>query len=122
MAFTINGVTVHEPAKDGVTITEEPIWAPNTGRAQDGTMVGDFVGWKRTFAVTWPPLSFADTGAIITAVKNAGPFFTITFTNTKGGNGLESAVVYASNIPRTVASLSSAYRRNTGVTITFVEK
>jgi len=122
MAFTINGVPVREPAKDGVTVTEEPVWAPNTGRSQTGKMTGDIVAWKRTFAVTWPPLTFAQTGAIITAIQNAGAFFPITFTNTKGGSSDESATVYTSSIPRTVASLNAAYRRNTGVTITFIEQ
>ena len=51
--FKINGTQVAEPAFQGITITDEPIWAPNTGRAQDGTMTGDFVGWKRTVAGTW---------------------------------------------------------------------
>ena len=122
MAFTINGVSVREPAREGVTITEEPVWAPNTGRALNGKMVGDLVGWKRTFSVTWPPLTFEQTGAIITAIKNAGAFFPITFTNTSGGSSVESATVYTSNIPRTVSSLSNAYKRNVGVTVTFIEQ
>lgn len=122
MAFTINGVAVREPAREGVTITEEPVWAPNTGRAQDGTMTGDLVGWKRTFAVTWPPLTFEQTGEIINAIKNAGAFFKITFTNTTGGSSVEKATVYTSSIPRTIASLNNAYKRNIGVTITFIEQ
>lgn len=142
MAFTINGVTVHEPAKDGITITEEPVWAPNTGRSQTGKMTGDIVAWKRTFAVTWPPLSFEDANTIMRAIETADAFFPITFTNTRqtrnGSNQLvnqvitgdeltmnstnETATVYTSSIPRTVASLASAYRRHAGVTITFIEQ
>lgn len=122
MALTINNIPVREPAKEGVTITEEPIWAPNTGRSQTGLMIGDIVDWKRTFAITWPPLTFSETGAIISAIKTAGAFFPISFTNTQGGDGMETATVYTSNIPRTVASLSNAYRRNVGVTVTFIER
>lgn len=133
MAFTINGIAVREPAKEGVTITEEPIWAQNTGRAQDGTMTGDLVGWKRTFAVTWPPLTFADTNTILRAIETAGAFFPITFTNTRAGavisgdeltmtSTTETATVYTSSMPRTVASLVDGYKRHIGVTITFIEQ
>lgn len=133
MAFTINGVTVKEPARGGVTITEEPIWAPNTGRSQTGKMTGDIVAWKRTFEVTWPPLTFEQTNTIMRAIETASAFFPITFTNTRNGqvisgdeltmtSALETATVYTSNIPRTVASLSNAYKRHAGVTITFIEQ
>ena len=133
MAFTINGVTVKEPARGGVVITEEPVWAPNTGRSQTGKMTGDIVAWKRTFEVSWAPLTFEDTNTILRAIETAPAFFPITFTNTRNGQvisggeltmtaTLETATVYASSIPRTVASLSNAYRRHAGVTITFIER
>ena len=133
MAFKINGTTVAEPARGGVTITEEPVWAPNTGRSQTGKMAGDIVGWKRTFEVTWPPLSWADTDTILHAIESANAFFPITFTNTRNGRVItgdeltmnatnETATVYTSSIPRTVASLNNAYKRHVGVTITFIEQ
>ena len=127
--FLINGVQVAEPAHQGVTITDEPIWAPNTGRAQDGTMTGDFVGWKRTVAVTWPPLSFSEMAKIRDAIKSGGGFFDIRFTNDLTANvdltsaGLSTAItVYVSNLPRTVYSLASGLRRHIGVTATFIER
>ena len=129
--FKINGTQVAEPAFQGITITDEPIWAPNTGRAQDGTMTGDFVGWKRTVAVTWPPLSFDETVAIRDAVKNAGGFFRIQFTNDLVSPddvdltdaGLTSNIfVYASNMPRTIYSLADGLRKHEGVAVTFIER
>lgn len=133
MAFTINGTSVKEPAHGGITITEEPIWASNTGRLQDGTMDGDFVGWKRTFEVVWGPLTFSEADTILHAIESASPFFAITFTNTRNGRVIsgseltmtattETATVYCSNIPRTVYSLTSPIARHVGVTITFIEK
>ena len=125
----INGVLVAEPALQGVTITEEPVWAPNTGRAQDGRMTGDLVGWKKTVAVTWPPLSFEETALIRRTIMNAGPFFKIQFTNDLVANvnlntgGLADEItVYASSLPRTVYSLAGGYRRHEGVTATFIEQ
>lgn len=129
--FLINGVQVAEPAHQGVTITDEPIWAPNTGRAQDGTMTGDFVGWKRTVAVTWPPLSFDETVTIRNAIKNAGGFFQIQFTNDLvnpanvdlTSRGLASSItVYSSNLPRTIYSLADGLRKHEGVVATFIEQ
>lgn len=122
MSFIINGVTVPDPAKEGVTITREPIWDTNTGRAASGKMVGDIKTRKTTIAVTWPPLSFADTNTIINAIESGGPFFQISFDNDLGGNSRQSWTVYASNIPRTIYSLSNAARFHVGVTVTFIEQ
>jgi hypothetical protein len=121
--FKINGTTVAEPAKEGITVTEEPVWAPNTGRDVNGTMTGDLVAWKRTVAVTWPPLSFTETGNILRAIKNAGPFFSISFSGDTSDVAAAITIrVYASSIPRTIYSLVEGYKRHQGVTITFIEQ
>ena len=115
---------VHEPCLGGLTITDEPIWAPNTGRGSDGTMIGDIVAWKTTVAVTWPPLSFADSQAIRNAIGSA-PFFKIAYNDydaTQNNNSLVVKTVYCGNIPRTIASLNSAYQRHEGIQITFIEQ
>lgn len=126
----INNVQVAEPAFQGVTITEEPVWKPNTGRNINGKMIGDIATWKKTVAVTWPPLSPSETSLIISTIKSAGAFFPIQFTNdlsasssATASSGLASAItVYASNIPRTVYSLATGLRKHQGVTITFIER
>lgn len=128
--LTINGTQVAEPAFQGVTITEESVWASNTGRSQTGKMTGDIVAWKKTVAVTWPPLSPAQTRGIINAIKNAPAFFPIRFTNDliagsdpSDESGLAPEItVYASNIPRTVYSLAQGLRMHEGVTVTFIEQ
>jgi len=119
--FKIGNTTVHEPAYGGVQITDEPIWAPNTGRGSDGTMIGDIVAYKTTVAVTWPPLSFADSQAIRNAIMNAGAFFTITY-NDFSASSTVTKTVYCGNMPRVIASLNTAYRRHEGVQITFIEQ
>ncbi len=133
----INNVTVAEPRKEGVTITDEPIWAPNTGRGADGKMVGDIVCWKRTIQVEWNPLTFNEAQTIRQAISNAPAFFTLVFSDVEptsekyqGANETPaqaaaktvSATVYCSNIPRTIYSLSTAHQRHTGVTVTFIEQ
>lgn len=119
MAFYINGVQVAEPAKEGLTITDEPIWASNTGRGTNGKMIGDIVAWKTTVEVTWPPLSFTDAQTIRDAIKNAGNFFAIRYPDFSAGT-LVTKTVYCGNIPRTTHSLVSQLKN--GVTITFIEQ
>lgn len=119
--FKINNVTVHEPAHSGIKITDEPIWAPNTGRASDGTMIGDIVAWKTTVEVAWPPLSFADSERIRNAIKNAGPFFPITYNDFSSGSTV-TKTVYCGNIPRTLYSIAAAFQKHTGVTVSFIEQ
>ena len=119
--FKIGSTTVHEPAYGGVQITDEPIWAPNTGRGSDGTMIGDIVAWKTTVAVTWPPLSFTDSKTIRDALVNAGAFFSITY-NDFSSSSTVTKTVYCSNVPRTIASLNTAFQRHGEVTVTFIEQ
>lgn len=117
--------TVHEPAIGGIQITDEPIWASNTGRSQTGKMIGDIVAWKTTVAVQWPPLSFADSQAIRDAIVNNGPFFKIAYNDynaMQNNSSLTVKTVYCGNIPRVIASLNSAYQRHQGVQINFIEQ
>lgn len=114
--------TLPEPAKEGITITREPVWGTNTGRSASGKMTGDIVTRKTTIAVTWPPLSAAETKTIIDAIEGAGAFFGIRFDNDTG-SGLQTYTVYASNLPRTIYSLAQGLTfRHTGVTVTFIEQ
>ena len=113
--------TLPEPKKEGIVITDEPIWASNTGRGSDGKMIGDIVAWKTTVQVEWPPLSFSDSQAIATALTGAGAFFDIKYYDFSTSTAVTKRV-YCSNVPRTVYSLASAYQRHIGVIVTFVEQ
>ena len=119
--FKINGTSVAEPRKEGVTITDEPIWASNTGRGSDGKMVGDIVAWKTTVQVEWPPLSFSESQTIRNALRNAGAFFPIQYNDFSSGSAVIK-IVYCSNIPRTIYSLAQSYQRHIGVSVTFIEQ
>ena len=121
MAFTINGVAMPEPAHEGVQVTDEPIWSSDTGRSQTGKMVGDIVAWKTTVAVTWPPLSFADSQRLRNALRNAGNFFNIGY-NDFSGTSTVTKKVYCSSLPRTLYSIAAGLRLHTGITVTFIEQ
>ena len=119
--FKIGSTWVADPAKGGVIVTDEPVWASNTGRSTTGKMIGDIVAWKKTVEVTWPPLTFSQASAIRTAIKNAGEFFNITYYDLSASD-MVTTKVYCGNIPRALYSLASKYRKYTGITIKFVEQ
>lgn len=119
--MVINGITVATPKQGGITVTDEPIWASNTGRSSTGKMIGDIVAWKTTVAVSWPPLSFNDAKRIRDAVQNAGPFFNIQYYDFSASQ-MVSKTVYAGNMPRTLYSLADKYQRYKDITITFIEQ
>ena len=122
MGLFINGTQVAEPAKGGVVITEGPVWSENTGRdVNSGKMIGDIVAWKKTVAVTWPPLTFAQVNTIIQQIKAGGAFFKIKY-NDSSASSLKEITVYSSNLSRTIESISAAYKRQTGVTVSFIEQ
>lgn len=125
----IDNVVVAEPSLNGVTVTDEPIWASNTGRNIKGVMTGDIVDFKTTIEVKWDLLHYDELfkikNAIIRAMKrnNAG-FFTIVYPDTDAhGNLIESSkVVYADHVPRTFYSTNPKAQYFTDVTVTFIEK
>lgn len=119
--MTINGNVVPDPAYGGVTITDEPIWAANTGRSQTGKMIGDIVAWKTTIEVTWPPMSMADTLTVYNAIRNAGAFFNIAYYDMTTSERVTKRV-YCNHIPRQLVSIVEAFKRHAGVTVTFIEQ
>ena len=116
-----NWTNLPEPKKEGITITDEPIWASNTGRSSSGKMIGDIVDWKTTVQVEWPALSFSDSKRISDAIPRRDAFFKIRYNDYSSGNTVEKTV-YCSNIPRTIYSLAQGCRLHIGVTITFIEQ
>ena len=122
--LTINGVSVPDPARGGVQITDEPIWSENTGRdVNSGKMLGDIVAWKKTVQITWPPLTFSEVSQILNAIKVTGknPFYAIKYYDTSTSS-FTTITVYSGNLQRTIESISRAYKKQSGVTVTFIEQ
>ena len=119
-------ITLPEPARGGITVTDEPIWASNTGRNTKGKMIGDIVAWKTTIEVTWPPLTYSQARTIRNAIRGAGEFFSIKYPDIEEGQTVATMettkTVYCANIPRALYSLSPKYPRYDGITIQFVEQ
>lgn len=124
----INSITVKEPKRGGIAVTDEPIWSANTGRSSTGKMIGDIVATKTTIEVSWGVLTYAEMKTIRDAIISGGEFFTITYPdieagiNTNGTLKTQSKTVYCANVPRLLASTSAKFRRYTDVTIQFIER
>jgi len=119
--LVINKIRVKEPKQGGLTVTDEPIWASNTGRSSTGKMIGDIVAWKTTISASWPPLSFLEAKTIRDAVIEAGPFFDIEYYDFSSASTVKKTV-YAASIPRTLYSLADKCQKYKDITITFVEQ
>ena len=124
----INNVTVKDPKKGGVAVTDEAVWSSNTGRSSTGKMIGDIVAWKTTIEIAWPPLTYSEMKTIRDAIRNAGEFFSIQYPDVEAGindNGTlktQTKTVYVANIPRQLYSTSAKYRRYADITIQFIER
>ncbi len=65
------------PAPVSIKVDDELLWSSSTGRALDGTMLGDVVAEKKTLSVTWGILTEMEL-ALIKSKLVAG-FFPVTF-------------------------------------------
>lgn len=45
------------PTPKGVNYSQNKIWSQNTGRLDNGYFVGELIGVKKKYEVTFPPLS-----------------------------------------------------------------
>ncbi len=71
MILVANGVGLPAPTK--ITVNDEIIWSSATGRAADGTMLGDVVAEKKNISIEWQMLTAAQVKKITQNVK-AGYF------------------------------------------------
>ncbi|MGM9538078.1 MAG: hypothetical protein ACI3VN_07090 [Candidatus Onthomonas sp.] len=83
--LTINGVTMPDPALEGVTISTEKVWSSNTGRTASGKMVGSVIAKKTTIKIKWPVLTPEQVSKIESAVSDADqPFVPVQYTDMCG--------------------------------------
>lgn len=89
----MNGVTVRTPKVGGVSQSYELIWSSNTGRNGNSTMVGTVKAEKRSFTVSWPPLTEEEFALIKANCSKVGSQW-ITVTFTMGDDTVDSFTAY----------------------------
>ena len=65
------------PSPTSLTVDDEIIWSSSTGRALDGTMLGDVVAEKKTLSISWGVLQ--EDELVLIKSKLVAGFFPITF-------------------------------------------
>ena len=65
------------PAPVSIKVDDEIIWSSSTGRALDGTMLGDVVAEKKTLSISWGVLQ--EDELVLIKNKLVAGFFPITF-------------------------------------------
>lgn len=77
------------PTPKSVNYSQNKLWSQNTGRLDSGYFVGDLIGIKKKYEVTFPPLSTTDLATVRAAINT--DFATVEITNAEGGTDTVSA-------------------------------
>lgn len=74
------------PTPKNVDYSYNKLWSDNSGRLDSGYFVGELIGIKRKYVVTFPPLSTTDLTTVRTAFANQ--YATVTITDVDGGDAV----------------------------------
>lgn len=114
----IDGITLPEPAT--LSVTPEKIWSKNTGRGDNGLMVGDIVAIKIILKISWGILSASDIMKIDSLISQ--PFFSCTFLNPRKGNAEDTHTFYADAPTYPVYSYVNGYPEYKGIGVELIEQ
>lgn len=115
----IDGVTMPEPKKEGITFTAEKIWSKNTGRATDGTMIGDIVAIKTKMKLTFAVLSGEQVAQLDAALSP--PFVSVYYKDPRT-NAYTTGTFYAGTPSYPVYSYAAGMPEYTGVAVDLIEQ
>lgn len=122
MAYDIKvgGVTMPAPKNDGGLVeTYEAIWSTNTGRDDNGYLVGTLITTKQKVKIEWNALSWSDATRIKAAILNVG-FTTLTFPSIDGTN--HTIEGYFSTPSFSQYSWADGMRWATDISVDFIER
>jgi hypothetical protein len=77
------------PTPKTVIYSQNKLWSANTGRLDSGYFVGDLIGIKKKYEVTFPALTTAQLSTVRAAINT--DFATVTITNAEGGTDTVTA-------------------------------
>lgn len=113
-----DGVSMPEPSE--VSVSPEKIWSSDTGRGDNGEMVGDLVAIKLTVKLVWKVLSAEQTKLLDQYLSK--PFFNCTFLNPRKGNKEETIKVYAGTPTYPAYSYVNGLPEYVGTGVDLIEK
>ncbi len=113
----IDGVTM--PSLKTLTIKKEKIWSSNMGRAADGNMVGDIVGYKYSLQLEWAMLSREQVAVVDNAISPA--FFDVEFLD-PASNERVTKTFYAEAPTYPVYSYVEGLKTYSGVAVDLAER
>ena len=111
---------VQMPEPKSLTVSPEKIWSSNTGRGDNGKMVGDVVAIKTTLKIEWAVLSSEQISKIDKYLST--PFFKCTFLNPRKGNAETTITVYAGTPAYPVYSYVKGYPEYVGIAVDLIEQ
>lgn len=87
--FKIDGTDL--PTPQNVLYSHNKLWSKNTGRLDNGYFVGDYIGTKKKYEITFPPLTTSQLATVTTAVTPSDGFAAVKITNAEGSTDEVSA-------------------------------
>lgn len=119
----INGVEMPTPKIGGITISKNKIWSKNTGRNNQGEMVGDIIAIKRKVEIEWGILSPEHMSKIDTQVSRVDlPYITVRYLDEKGSITEIRAYTGDISYPLQSNKYGGNNLRATGVKVSLIEK
>ncbi len=119
--LTIGGVVMPPIAYNGATKSRNKVWAPNSGRANNGEMIGTLVAVKSKWEFTFVPLSEDQVDVVEQAISSLDKaFVTVTFERNSGRK--EEFIAYSGDIsyPLVWDTANKTYYK--GVKVSLIEK
>lgn len=115
----IDGAVMPEPKQGGITITKEKIWSKNTGRATNGSMVGDVIAIKTKMQVSWNILSGEQVAVLDAALEPA--FISVYFKDPRL-NAYTTKTFYAGTPTYPVYSYATGLPEYVGCAVDLIEQ
>lgn len=106
------------PTPKGVNYSQNKIWSQNTGRLDNGYFVGELIGVKKKYEVTFPPLSTSQLATVRAAVNS--DFATVQITNAEGGT--DTVTAYFGDLTVESYSWRNGLRYAINATVSIIER
>lgn len=106
------------PVPKSVIYSQNKLWSANTGRLDSGYFVGDLIGIKKKYEVTFPPLTTTQLSTVRAAINT--DFASVTITNAEGGT--DSVTAYFGDLTVESYSWHNGIQYAMNATVSIIER